>query len=65
VDLHKPTLESIRFFYTRMIPGGIIVSDDYDSPRCPGARLALNDYMKDKPEKWQPAAPLQAYIVKI
>jgi len=51
VDLYEPTLESIRFFYERMTPGGIILCDDYGFSTCPGATKALDEFLSDKPEK--------------
>lgn len=50
VDLHQPTLDALRFFYPRLVPGGIIVCDDYGFDTCPGARLAMDDFFADKPE---------------
>lgn len=50
VDLYQPTLESLRFFYDRVNPGGMIVMDDYGFNNCPGAFKAANEFMKDKPE---------------
>jgi hypothetical protein len=51
VDLYEPTRDSIAFFYPRLHPGGVIVCDDYGSSLCPGATRAINEYLKDKPEK--------------
>jgi hypothetical protein len=51
VDLHQPTLDSFRFFYPRMNTHGIIVCDDYGLTSCPGATLAVDSYLSDKPEK--------------
>lgn len=50
VDLYEPTLESLRFFYPRMNPGGIILCDDYGFTTCPGATRAMDEYLRDKPE---------------
>lgn len=44
VDLYEPTLESTRFFYERLVPGGIILFDDYGFATCPGAKLATDEY---------------------
>ncbi|MGH8618734.1 MAG: TylF/MycF/NovP-related O-methyltransferase [Burkholderiales bacterium] len=41
VDLFEPTHESLEYFYPRLAPGGLIVSDDYS---WPGARRAREDY---------------------
>lgn len=51
VDLYQPTLDSMSFFYERMNPGGIIVCDDYGFTTCPGATRAVNETLRDKPEK--------------
>jgi hypothetical protein len=50
VDLYQPTLDSLEFFYPRMVPGGLIVCDDYGFRTCPGARNAVNGFFEDKPE---------------
>jgi O-methyltransferase len=64
VDLYQPTLDSIEFFYPRMVPGGIILSDDYGFTTCPGARRAFDAYMSDKPEKIVHVPTGQAFIIK-
>jgi len=64
VDLHQPTLDSITFFYPRMVPGGLIVCDDYGSITCPGATKAIDDFMADKPEKIIQLTTAQSLIVK-
>lgn len=51
VDLYQPTRDSIRFFYPRMNKGGIIVCDDYGFRSCPGATLAVDEFLAGKPEK--------------
>lgn len=51
VDLYQPTRDSIAFFYPRMNDGGIIVCDDYGFTTCPGATLAMDEFLADKPEK--------------
>jgi hypothetical protein len=64
VDLYQPTLDSIRFFYPRLAPGGIILCDDYGYSSCPGAKGAFDEYMKDRPEKIIHAPTGQAFIIK-
>lgn len=51
VDLYQPTFDSMAFFYQRLNNGGIIVCDDYGFTSCPGARLAVDKFLSDKPEK--------------
>lgn len=43
VDLYEPTRDSLEFFYDRVVPGGIIVMDDYGFENCPGAYAAANE----------------------
>ena len=50
VDLYQPTHDSLAFFYPRMVPGGVILCDDYGSTLCPGARRAMDEFFSDKPE---------------
>lgn len=50
VDLHQPTLDALQYFYPRMSPHGIIISDDYGFETCPGARKAFDDFFRDKKE---------------
>ncbi len=52
VDLYKPTLDSLQFFYDKMVPGGIILCDDYGAVDCPGARRAFDEFIKDKIERY-------------
>lgn len=51
VDLLDPTLECIRFFYDRLVDGGILLCDDYGFSTCPGVAVAIDEFLKDKPEK--------------
>jgi O-methyltransferase len=63
-DIYTSVKESLEFFYPRMVPGGVIVFDDYGEPNCPGAKLAVDEFMGGKPE-WLVVGPQsQAHIVK-
>ena len=64
VDLYEPTHDSLSFFYERLVPGGIIVCDDYGSEACPGAYKACNDFIADKPEEIVHLTGGQGVIVK-
>lgn len=65
VDLLQGTRSCIEFFYPRMVPGGIILNDDYGSVECPGARKAMDDFMADKPEKIILLPTTQGMIIKL
>lgn len=44
VDIYEPIHGSVQYFYPRLVPGGIIVFDDYGSLKWPGAKKAVDDY---------------------
>ncbi len=44
VDLYQPTRDAIEFFYFRLVPGGVLVCDDYGFETCPGARRAMDEF---------------------
>lgn len=64
VDLHDPTLDSLAFFYPRLSVGGILVCDDYGFTSCPGATLACDRYMADKPEAMLRLADGGGFLIK-
>ena len=64
VDLHEPTRDALEFFYPRLALGGMIVCDDYGSTYCPGARKAMDDYMRDKPERIVDLPTMQGLVIK-
>ena len=51
VDLHQPTWDSLDFFYDRLVPGGVLLCDDYGFTTCPGARRAFDDFIRPRPER--------------
>lgn len=51
VDLHAPTRDALNFFYPLLNPGAIAVCDDYGFTSCPGATLAVDEVLSNKPEK--------------
>jgi O-methyltransferase len=50
VDIYQSTKDCLEFFYPRVTPGGVIVSDDYKSAACPGVEKAFDEFFADKPE---------------
>jgi len=50
VDIYQSVLDCCGFIYSRVVPGGILVFDDYGLPSCPGARAAVDAFFQDKPE---------------
>ncbi|WP_020409612.1 TylF/MycF/NovP-related O-methyltransferase [Hahella ganghwensis] len=64
VDLYQPTLDTLSFFYERMVPGGMIVCDDYGFETCPGATKALDDFFRDKTESVIHLTTGTAFVIK-
>ncbi|HEV2109734.1 MAG TPA: TylF/MycF/NovP-related O-methyltransferase [Gammaproteobacteria bacterium] len=64
VDLYQPTLDSLDFFYPRMVRGGIILMDDYGFVTCPGAKRAADEYFADKPEAILMFTTGQSVVIK-
>ena len=44
VDLYEPSKGSLEYFYPRLVPGGLLVSDDYGSLHWPGAKKAVDEF---------------------
>ncbi|HLO76176.1 MAG TPA: TylF/MycF/NovP-related O-methyltransferase [Magnetospirillum sp.] len=64
VDLFRPTLDCLEFFYPRMSRGGVILFDDYGHQSCPGATLAVDQYMAGRPEPVVNLASGGSFLVK-
>jgi O-methyltransferase len=41
-DIYASTVECLLYFYARLVPGGIIVVDDFGAKRCPGVAKAVH-----------------------
>ena len=50
VDLYPPTRDTLAFFYERLVPGALVIMDDYAFRSCPGAMLAADEFLAGKPE---------------
>lgn len=60
VDLYEPTLASFEFFYPRLVPGGVIATDDYN---WPGGRRAVDEFCAAHGLTARSTATSQAYLV--
>jgi O-methyltransferase len=50
-DLYISIIDPLKLIYDKMVPGGVILVDDYgDDVYWPGARKAVDDFFADKPE---------------
>lgn len=52
-DSYKVALANL---HGKVVPGGVIMFDEYDDPRWTGAKLAIDEFFVDKPEKPLPHA---------
>jgi len=62
-DLYIPTLEGLKFFYERLLPGGIIICHDFKTSS--GIKAAFANFFKDKPEAVIPLRGNQCLVVKL
>ncbi len=51
VDIQQSVRDCCDFFYPRLVPGGMLVLDDYGFRSCVGARRAVDEFVADKPER--------------
>jgi O-methyltransferase len=64
VDIYQSVLDCCRFFYPRLVPGGVIIFDDYGRNSCPGAKEAVDEFFAEMPEKPVYVPTGQAFVVK-
>jgi hypothetical protein len=65
VDIHDPTFASFEFFYDLVVPGGVIVCDDYGFSVCAGAKRAVDQFMADRPESVIHSPTGQGVVIKL
>jgi hypothetical protein len=65
VDLYQSVLDCVQFIYPRLVPGGIVVFDDYGFPSCTRAREATDNAFAKLPEKPIYLPTGQAVVIKL
>lgn len=50
VDIYKSVKDCLEFFYDKLVPGGVIIFDDYGWRSCPGVKKAVDEFLIDKDE---------------
>ena len=63
MDCYESTKQCLEFFYSRMSPGGIILSHDYMT--APGVKKAFDDFFEDRAEPVLETAGSQCLVVKV
>jgi len=64
LDLYQPILDAANFVYERLVPGGVIVFDDYGFNSCPGARRAIDECFANRLETPLALPTGQALVVR-
>lgn len=65
VDIYRSILDCCAHIYPRLVPGGIMVFDDYGFPSCPGARKGVDEFFADKPERPLILPNAQAIVIRL
>lgn len=65
VDIYQSVKDCLEVFYNKMVPGGIIVFDDYEWKACPGVKKAVIEFLIDKDEVPIITARYQCMLIKL
>ena len=65
LDLSFPTKCGLKKIYNNVIPGGIILFDDYGFNSCKGVKFEVDKFFKNKKEKIIELSSGQAFILKV
>jgi O-methyltransferase len=65
VDIYRSIMDAMEFIWPRLVTGGFVIFDDYGFPSCPGARIAVDNFFRDKPEFPMALPTAQAVIHKL
>ncbi|MDF1608325.1 macrocin O-methyltransferase [Hoeflea sp. YIM 152468] len=52
-DIYDSHLDCLNILYDQLVPGGLVMFDDYAQPKWPGASRAVDDFFASRPEKPQ------------
>lgn len=64
LDIYDSIKDTLEYFYDRVVPGGVIIFDDYGFESCYGARLAVDDFFVNKVETPLILSTGQALVMK-
>jgi hypothetical protein len=65
VDLYQSTLDCCKYFYSRLVPGGILLFDEYAFAPSRGEKDAVDEFFADKPESPITLPTGQAMVLKV
>ncbi len=64
VDIHKSVQDACAFFYPRLVPGGVMVFDDYAARGCPGVKPAVDAFFAGVGEPTLALPTTQCVVIK-
>ena len=64
LDLYEPIRGAVEYYFSRLVPGGILICDDYGSLFWPGAKKALDEAGKAHGLKILSLASGQGVLIK-
>lgn len=64
VDIYQSVKDCLEFFYNRMVPGGVMVFDDYEWKACLGVKKAIDEFLAGKKEVPIVTARYQCILIK-
>lgn len=64
VDIYSSVKETTAWVYDRLVPGGMIIYDDYGTKSCLGAKKAVDEFFADKTEAVLYLPSTQALVIK-
>lgn len=64
VDIYRSVFDCCTWFYEKMVPGGIMIFDDYGTHSCFGGKKAVDDFFADKTEAVIYLPTTQALVIK-
>lgn len=64
VDIYKSVMDCCEWFYDRMVPGGLMIFDDYGTHSCAGAKKAVDEFFANKTEAVIYSPATQAFVIK-
>lgn len=65
VDLYQSTLDCCNYFYPRLVPGGVLLFDEYAFAPSRGEKDAVDEFFADKPESPITLPTGQAMVLKL
>jgi O-methyltransferase len=65
VDLYQSALDCCGYFYPRLVPGGVLLFDEYGFAAARGEKDAVDKFFADKPESPITFPTGQAIVLKV